>query len=305
MIAPLKKIIVCLDHTHMDQGLIENACELSKIAGTIEITFLNVIKDFNLPEDMMKEFPDLIDKAIEDRKKEINEQIAAHFDCKHIKTKVLVKQGSETKEILKAANDSKSDLVILGRKKVSDSVLSNRIARRSPCNLLVIPEGSKLKFDKIFIPVDFSDYSLLSLKRTLLLTESLKSKIYLQNVFNVPSSYRYSGKSYEEFAEIMKGHANKDLKVLSKKVTLKNQELIPVFTLDKGENIISLIMKEALKKKVDLIVMGAKGRTAASALFIGSKSERMIRINNEIPMMIIRKKGAVAGILETLKETWD
>lgn len=304
MIGPLKKIIVCLDHTERDQGLIENACEISKIAGTTEIIFLNVIKDFDLPEAMRKEFPDLINKAIDDRKKELQELITKHFQCS-VKTKIQVKQGSETKEILKAANDLHSDLIILGRKKVSDSVLSTRIARRSPCNLLLIPEETKLSFDKIFIPVDFSDYSLLSLKRTLLLTESIKSKIYLQNVFHVPSSYRYSGKSFEDFAEIMKGHTKKDLEVLTKKVKLKDQELIPVFTLDKGENINTLIMKEALKKKVDLLVMGAKGRTAASALFIGSKSERMIRTNNQIPLMIIRKKGAVAGILETLKETLD
>lgn len=289
----------------MDQGLIENACELSKIAGTEHIIFLNVIKDFNLPEDVLKEFPDLIDKAINERKKEINNLVKDHFKCS-VKTKLIVKQGNETKEILKAANEIKSDLIILGRKKISDSVLSTRIARRSPCNLMVIPDGAKLKFNKIFIPVDFSDYSLLSLKRTLLLTDQiLDPKIYLQNVVSVPSSYRYSGKSYEEFAEIIKGHAQKELNVLVKKAAPTTQEVIPVFTLDNGENVIDLIRKEAQKKKVDLIVMGAKGRTAASALFIGSKAERMIRINNNIPLMIIRKKGAMAGILETLRETLD
>ncbi|WP_420319242.1 universal stress protein [Ekhidna sp.] len=301
MIAPLRNIIVCLDHTNMDQGLIENACTLSKIAGTTQITFLNIIKDFNLPDTVIKEFPDLLDKALEERRNEIHGLIEKHFKC-DIQTKIDVRQGGETKEILKAANDFKSDLIILGRKKVSDSVLSTRIARRSPCNLLVIPEGSKLKFDKIFIPVDFSDYSSLSLKRTLLLTKDLKSKIYLQNVYNVPSSYRYSGKTYEEFAEIMKGHGNKDLEILIKKAEVQSQELLPVTTLDENGKVIDLIIDTASKKKVDMIVMGAKGRTATSAIFIGSKSERMIRINDSIPLMIIRKKGAVAGILETLKD---
>lgn len=301
MIAPLKKVIVCLDHTDMDQGLIENACALSKIAGTTQITFLNIIKDFNLPESMVKEFPDLMDKALKERKNEIKELVKKHFKCE-VTTKIIVRQGGETKEILKAANEINSDLIILGRKKVSDSVLSTRVARRSPCNLLVIPEGEKLKFDKIFIPVDFSDYSSLSLKRTLLLTKDLKSKIYLQNVYTVPSSYRYSGKSYQDFSEIMKGHALKDLEVLIKKAESQKQELIPVATIDKDGKVIDLILKAAAQKKVDMIVMGAKGRTATSALFIGSKAERMIRINDSIPLMIIRKKGAVAGILETLKD---
>ncbi|MEQ9466515.1 MAG: universal stress protein [Ekhidna sp.] len=301
MIAPLKKIIVCLDHTKMDRELIENACIIGKTAGATQITFLNVIKDFNLPDTVLKEFPDLMDKALKERRTEIKKLIDKYFKCE-VPTKILVKQGGETKEILKAANDLKSDLIVLGRKKVSDSVLSTRIARRSPCNLLLIPEGKKLKFDKIFIPVDFSDYSSLSLKRTLLLTKDLKSKIYLQNVYQVPSSYRYSGKSYEEFAEVMKGHASKDLDFLIKKTVKKDQELIPVCTLDSNGKVIDLVLEEASRKKVDLIVMGAKGRTVTSALFIGSKAERMIRINENLPLMIIRKKGAVAGILETLKD---
>lgn len=285
----------------MDQGLIENACSLSKVAGTTQITFLNVIKDFNLPDPVLKEFPDLLEKALAEREDEIKGLLKKHFKC-DVSTKIRVRQGGETKEILKAASEIKSDLIILGRKKVSDSVLSTRVARRSPCNLLLIPEGTKLKFDNIFIPVDFSDYSSLSLRRTLLLTKELKSKIYLQNVYTVPSSYRYSGKSYKEFSEIMKGHAKKDLEVLIKKAEKQSQELVPVTTLDEHGKVIDLIMTEARKKKVDLIVMGAKGRTTASALFIGSKSERMIRINEDIPLMIIRKKGAVAGILETLKD---
>ena len=301
MIEPLKKIIVCLDHTDMDQGLIENACEISKIAGTTEITFLNVLKDFNLPESVLKEFPDLMDKALAEREDEIQDLVKKYFTC-DVSTKVLVKPGSLTKEILSVADKIKSDLIILGRKKTSDSVLSTRIARRSPCNLLLVPEGIKLKFDKVFIPVDFSDYSTLSLKKTLLFTKELKSEVYLQNVYQVPSSYRYSGKSYEEFAEIMKGHAINDLEILIKNEDKQDQKLIPVASLDENGKIIDLILHEATKKKVDVIVMGAKGRTAASALFIGSKAERMIRINDSIPLIIIRKKGAVAGILETLKD---
>ena len=301
MIAPLKKIIVCLDHTEKDKSLIENTCTIGKTAGATEIIFLNVIKDFNLPDSVLKEFPDLLDKALEERKNEIDVLLEKYFKC-DLPTKVMIRQGSMTKEILKAANDLEADLIVLGRNKESDSVLSTRVARRSPCNLLLIPDDVKLKFDKIFIPVDFSDYSSLSLDRIMHLTDGKKSEVYLQNVYQVPSSYRYSGKTYEEFAEIMKGHASKDLEHLIKNINKNSQELIPVYSLDKDGKIIDLALEEAIKKKVDLIVMGAKGRTTTSALFIGSKAERMIRINQNIPLMIIRKKGAVAGILESLKD---
>ena len=301
---PLKKVIVCLDYSSKDPDVIENACTVSEISGTEEIIFINVIKEFNLPEQVKKEFPHLIDKAIEERKNEMSGMIEDHFTL-DIKQRLIVSQGSITKEILSVANSEKADLIVMGRNKGSHSILSARIARRSPCNLLLLPQNFKIKFDKILIPVDFSDYSELSLKRSLQLTENSESTIYLENIISVPSSYRYSGKSYSEFGEIIKGHVQKDLDYLLKKVSPKAQKLVPLFTLDKGEKITELIWNESKKKGVDMIVMGAKGRTSASAIFIGSKAERMIRVNNEIPMMIIRKKGAIAGILETLKETLD
>ena len=89
-----------------------------------------------------------MDKALDERKEEIKGLIENHFKC-DVPTKIMVRQGGETKEILKAANEIKSDLIILGKKKVSDSVLSTRVARRSPCNMLIIPQGLELKFDKI------------------------------------------------------------------------------------------------------------------------------------------------------------
>lgn len=304
MALPLKKIIVCLDYSSKDPELIDNACELSKVAGTKEIIFLNVIKDFNLPEQMRKEFPHLLDKALEERKKELNGLVDDHITL-DVKKSLIVKQGSITKEILNVASEEKSDLIVMGKNSDSDSVLTARIARRSPCNLLSLPQKQKLEFNKVIIPVDFSDYSQLSLKRTLALTEKTDSTIYLHNVISVPSSYRYSGKTYDEFAEIIKGHAQNDLDVLIKQVDLRNQKLETLFTIEHGENLIDLIWAESKRKKVDLMVMGAKGRTSASAIFIGSKAERMIRVNREIPLMIIRKKGAMAGILETLKEKLD
>ena len=302
MIIPFKKVVVCLDHTQKDKQLIENACELSKMAGTEEIVFLNIIKDFNLPDKMLKEFPHLFDKAVEERKAELNKLIKNHFKC-DTKTSLIVRQGGLTKEILKIANETEADLIIQGRDVKSNSVLSSRIARRSPCSLLLIPENHTVRLDRIFIPVDFSDYSDLSLKTTLELTKDEESEIFLQNVINVPSSYRYSGKSYQEFGEIIKGHLQKDLDILIRKAAPTTQMLTPVFNLDKGESVMDTIWREARKREVDLIVMGAKGRTAASAILIGSKAEKMIRINYTIPLLIIRKKGGVAGILETLRET--
>lgn len=296
------KILVCLDLSAADEAVIQNACEISKLAGTTEVTFLNVIKDFNLPDSLEKEFPDLIEKAIDERREKIRQAIGTAFGCDHIKTKIEIKKGNATKEILKCSVKVGADLIVLGRKKENSSVLKSRIVRRAACNILLVPEGSKLKFEKIHIPVDFSNYSGLSLDTALSLTGERTADILLQNVYYVPSSYRYSGKTYEEFSQIMLEHSSKDLGVLLKRASIVNQNLVPIHTLDDGQNVIKMVYNEAVGRNADLIVMGAKGRTAASALFIGSKAERMIQVNDSIPLMVVRKKGANAGIIESLQD---
>lgn len=297
------KILVCVDLSVADPSIIKNTCRLAKVSGTKEVTFLNVIKDFNLPDSLIKEFPDLLEKAVAERREQLDLAIAKGFDCEDLKTKVLIKQGNATKEILTTSLDEKADLIVLGRKIGSDSVLSTRISRRAACNLLLIPEQGELNFERIHVPVDFSNYSELALETALSLTHDTEAAITLQNVYNVPSSYRYSGKTYEEFAQIMEDNSAKDLGALSKKVaSVSKQKLIPVHTLNDGQNISKLIFTEANKYNPNLIVMGAKGRTAASALFIGSKAERMIQVNFTIPLLVVREKGANAGIIESIKD---
>lgn len=296
------KILVCLDLSDIDASSIRNACEIAKVTQTTKVTFLNVIKDFNLPDSLKKEFPDLIDQAIDERKKKIQEAVKSSFDCEKIQTDILIRQGNATKEILSASIDVGADLIVLGRKKESDSVLSTRVVRRAACNILLVPTATNLSFQTIHLPVDFSNYSSLSLETALSITGENQADILLQNVFNVPSSYRYSGKTFEEFAAIMEENSAKDLNVLMKQAKVVNQKLQPIHTLDNGQNVINMIYKEAKDRNANLIVMGAKGRTAASALFIGSKAERMIQVNDSIPLMVVRKKGANAGILESLQD---
>ena len=296
------KALVCLDLTEEDQAILQSTCELAKIFQTKEVTFINVIRDFNLPDSLKAEFPNLLEQAVEERKSQLSETINKNFDCEHIQTKILIRQGNETKEILTASVEEQSDLIVLGRKKNSDSVLSTRITRRAACNLLLVPVDTKIKFDRVLVPVDFSNYSELSLKTALALCNKNGSEITLQNVYNVPSGYRYSGKSFGEFAEIMEENSKKDLSVLLKQVNTGNQKISATHSHDNGQGIIKLVYNEAVDSKVDLIVMGAKGRTATSALFIGSKAERMIQMNDSIPLLVVREKGANAGILESLQD---
>lgn len=301
MASYFNNVLVCLNHSSHDTTIISNACKFCKAANPKKLIFLNVIKDFNIPESVKKEFPELMNNALIEREKQIKALVNDNFNC-DTPMDTLIMQGNETKEILRAAFALKVDLIIIGRKRNSDSILTTRIARRSPSSILIIPEKTALAFDNVLVPIDFSDHSLLSIDQALGLIGDNHSKVYLQNVFQVPSSYRYSGKSYDEFAALMEDHASKDMKSLLQHIRPGNHELIPIFTLDKSGNVMQAVYGQAKAMNTNIIVMGAKGRTTASAIFIGSKAEKMIRINTDIPIMVVRKKGAVVGLLESIMD---
>ena len=163
------KILVGLDNSDMDKSLIKAASEVCKLSGSKSVYFINVLKEMNLPESIKREFPDILDKAIEERQKEIQEKVNKHFQYTEAEViiNVIVDEGQVTKTILKYAGNEKIDLVILGRKndQKGGGIQITRIARRIACSLLIIPKGEELKISKVLVPTDFSDYSKKALEK--------------------------------------------------------------------------------------------------------------------------------------------
>ena len=52
---PIKKLIVCLDQSPLDQTLIAFAGFIAKVNQVKKIYFANVIKNFSLPKEMQEE----------------------------------------------------------------------------------------------------------------------------------------------------------------------------------------------------------------------------------------------------------
>ena len=106
-------------------------------------------------------------------------------------------------------------------------------------------------------------------KRLLLWREDLKSlqKLIIQHVYQVPVGYHYTGKSFKEFALIMKENAKAEFKRFVSKVKTDGLNIEEMYTIDKNDDVISAIYSTAKKIKADLIIIGAKGKTATAAIF--------------------------------------
>ena len=303
----IKKLIVCLDQTPLDETLIKFAVFIARINQTKKVYFTNIIRNLQIPKDVLKEFPNLIENMVDERKSEMREVVEKFWDKDSTSDiSYIVKEGQLAKKVLKLAHDKSADMIVVGRKVTlpGSGVGALRLARRASCTLMIIPENSVPKIDKILVPSDFSEYSKDALEEAILISERNNKSIEIicQNVYTVPSGYHYTGKSYEEFAAIMHTHAEIKYKKFIRKIDTKGVNITPVYTRDEDDDPVEDIVNKASEIQADGIIIGAKGRTAATALFLGSIAERLIRMNDKIPMLVIRPKGKNAGILDYILE---
>lgn len=302
---PIKKILVGLDLTEIDTALIKFAAAIAKAASSNKVYFINVVPLLHLPAEIQKEFPTLMDNALEERQKQIWQKVEEHFD-KEVKceVQVAVKEGVPAKKILKYSLEKNIDLILVGRKVTlkGSGLVSYRLARRAACSLFIIPEGKSPVMKKILVPSDFSDYSVIAMEEAFNIAQRTGAKITVQNVYHVPAGYHFTGKSFDEFARIMEKNAKKDYRKFIRKIDTKGVKPKVIYSLDKNDDPVEDIYEMAVKLQPDCIIIGAKGRTATTAIFLGSLAERFVQINKKFPLMIIRPKGKNAGILDYLLE---
>ncbi len=302
----IKKLIVCLDQTALDQTLIQHAAFISRVNQTKKIYFVNVIKNLSIPKEVLEEFPNLIENMVTERQEAMEAAVNEFFgDPKGVSLNYVVKDGSLSKKVLKLAEEKSADMILIGRKVnlPGTGVASLRLARRASCSLLIVPENSPAKIGKLLVPSDFSDYSKDALEEAIMIAEKHGNvEIVCQNVFNIPSGYHFTGKSLEEFTQIMLMHAEINYKKFIRKIDTKGVKITPVYTQDDDDDPVQEIVSKAMEIEADAIIIGAKGRTAATALFIGSMAERLIQFNDSLPLLVIRPKGKNAGILDYILE---
>ena len=304
---PIKKIIVGLDMSQMDDTLIEFASFVTRSSLAEHIYFVNVIKNINIPQELKQEFPNMVSNAIDERKKQIESKIKDRFTAhSDIKSHIIVEKGQPSKVILNFAKNEGVDIIIVGNKiKLEGSGgLPQRLARRASCMLLIIPEGLQPSLERLLVPIDFSEYSKLALEYAIYISRRNEGKVEVicQNVYNVPVGYHYTGKSFEEFAGIMKKNAEKAFQKFIKEIDTEGVKITPVYSLDQNDDLTSDICDLADELNISGLIVGAKGRSTTTAIFLGSMAEKLLQVVNKYPITVVRPKGKTAGIFEALME---
>ncbi len=145
-------------------------------------------------------------------------------------------------------------------------------------------------FNKILVPVDFSECSAAALKQALMLRDTLSAKVEVVHSYDVPTFIPphvvvMMGEVDATLSEHAERHAKEQLReFLSRQGAGDDAQLTSRTLLGPAA---STILETAEEGGFDLIVMGTHGRTGLPRLFMGSTAEKVLR-HAHCPVLTVR-----------------
>ncbi|KYG77830.1 MULTISPECIES: universal stress protein [Roseivirga] len=298
-----QRMLVALDLSQMDVYLLKYASMAAKVFDIDTVYFVNIASSLELPEEIQEKYADVfapVDEAIE---KEMEEEINEHFVLPpNCDTKTIVTTGKVTEEILKLAKVKVIDLALLGRKAEhgGSGLNSKKIAKSISSSVIFVTENPPLEWNKIMVSIDYSDHSKMAFEIGAAIQKKCGAQLLSNNVYKVPTGYYKSGKTYEEFAEIMLENTKEECDRFFKKMDLEGVEYDHTFALDDDPHPADKIYKTGAEKGVDLIMIGSKGRSGPASVLIGSVAEKLVEEGNDIPIMIVKMGKENMSFLDAL-----
>ncbi len=301
-----KKLMVNLNLDENDINLMAYAGFISQMAKSEEIHFVYVADTFDVPDEIKKIYPQLaspVNDAAEERIKELVEQHFKGYGESRLIFKVM--EGPPLGRLVSFTKKYDIDLLIVSHHKSSsgsNGYLSEKLTRKAFCSVLMVPWHTRLNLEKILVAVDFSEHSINALDIGSAFAKGVEAnEIYILNNFRIPKGYYKTGKSYEDFADVMYENATTKFNSILPKVDLKGVGIKPYFK--RTNNIVQGIHSFAETIDAGLIVVGARGRSGdISAILLGSITEGLIR-NLTRPLLAVKNKGEGLNIIEALSST--
>lgn len=293
--------IVALDFSKMDLTILNYTKYLSSIFQPKKIHFINVIKEVEIFTYLSGEYLGYSNQLVVDQQLILKHKVEQYFKDSEIPYECHIKSGVPFDEVIDLVFTQKASLVLAGRKTVSKGhgIVSDRLSRNLPCDFLIVPEGYEPMLNKVLVLTDFSEHSSLAMQRAMELGAiNTKADIMALNSYSVPMGYSKSGKSYEEFAEIMRSNAEKEMNRWLKKF---DYDIKPVLVLKKDDPLEKEVLEIVQENEINLIVVGSKGQTKASLALLGSTTMKLLKSNDQVPLLIAKKPGENLSFLDALK----
>lgn len=296
-----RHILVTVDFDTDMRSFLEYSKKVADMARPEHLFYHHASEDVDIPEKVKKMFPALDEPFTDVVEERMRELVSEIFDGdESCNVSFVADEGEPLARLLHLIRSEDIDLVVVGRAQGSTtaSVFAEKLSRKAPCSVLIVPEGSKPEFGKTVLASDFSSNAGDALDIAEAFVQGSGGRtLELLHVYKVPQGYSKLGKTHDEFAEIMRKNAVESFEKLEGQRRARQIEIEPNFLLGKSRS--RSIASYGNEADVDLLVMGARGRVGGAAVLLGSVTEKVIR-SVDVPLLAVKKKGEGMDLLEAI-----
>lgn len=269
-----EKLLVCIDGSEESRAAMAEALRLAQTGGS-QVYLLQVVQI--IPE-FEAAAPDLMARVAEEVREQLEGAKAeAQASGVAIETRLL-RSVSVFSAIIQEAEEIQPDMIVMGRygrtglARLLMGSVTARVIGHSPFNVLVIPKGAMVAFDRVLIASDGSACSQTAFAAALDLARTRESKLIGVSVATEEGEIPGA----EEIVHQMLAAANQ--------AGVPFQGLVP-----QGQPADDGIIQTAIRNEVDLIVVGSHGRTGLKRLLMGSVTERVIG-QSPCPVLVVKRQ---------------
>lgn len=294
------KVLVALDLSVMDEYLLSFMQQNVKALTTEKVHILHV--DEALAADQAPDSPtDESGPVGKDHIEKVKSKIQQSLPEAITDYAIYVMAGDPEERIRQWCMEKDIDLMVVGQKATSDpEVEVKRLIKKPATSILRVPEQSAYSIRTIGVATDFSPLSQKAVRAAHNMAQQLNAKWVGVHTYQVPMGYHKSGKDHWAFAKVMEENARKEAVSYWEAVGAMPDEMQYVY--DKDKEPAEAIARFAEEQKLDMLVIGSKGRTAAASLLMGSVAGRVAKLIGDIPLMIVKEKNTSMDLLDALKE---
>ncbi|NND06993.1 MAG: universal stress protein [Saprospiraceae bacterium] len=203
----------------------------------------------------------------------------------------FIGHGSILSELVVFSIEKQADLMVVGKNKGNlHAIKSKNLLRQSSADLLVLPQNGSGTFKKICAPIDFSKNSISALKSAVVLAKALDAELYVINIYQRPnlmaSRLEMSIERFEKNIEA--NHKEGFQRFVDKHFPDEKDFLQPILVQSDYPRVSGEILQQAKGLDADLFVIGAKGHSKLARLLLGSTTERLLDLNEDIPTLVVK-----------------
>lgn len=291
-----ERVLIGLDLSSADEGILRAAAALLPVLGCKSVYFFHVVPDFSMPADIEVEFHKLfstdypVDEKIRDK---IASQVETFFGTPPgVEMHIEVVEGKPFQKLIHWIEVKDIDLLIVGHKQVSEGsgIVPRRVARQNNCHILFVPEKGRPDIHKILSPIDFSAPSANALRVAEMIAQA-GNGADLRALYVVdmpPADYYMRSFDSDGFREVLRQSAKTAFANFITEQEFEGHTFREIIMDNAYSNVAQHIAEYAREMQAGLIVIGAQGHSALENILFGSVTEKVLARESQSAVLVVR-----------------